>query len=141
MRSLTITCRSEDWEPTGWPPAEVITSPALSPALAAGPPETTPAIGTPEPDAGVPPLPNPDPGTPELFCPILTPRNAVGPTCTPPPEWPSRIWVAIPVATLMGIANPAPVCWEANWEVCEPAMSIPITCPAALTSGPPESPA
>src|SRR5215467_15581513 len=28
--------------------------------------------------------------------PIWTPRNAVGPTCTPPAESPSRIWVAIP---------------------------------------------
>ena len=58
------------------PPKEVITSPAASPALSAGPPWTTPSTIAPDTSWAERP----------------TPRNAVGPTWTVVDAWPASIW-------------------------------------------------
>ena len=69
-----------------------------------------------------------------------TPRNAVGPTWTLDDGFPLSIWSPMDFTVAIGMANPCVVsCAKAKCEL--PAVSMPITCPAASTNGPPESPA
>ncbi len=49
------------------------------------------------------------------------------------------ICLAMETAWLMGMANPS-VAPAWNWKPLEAAVSMPITTPCAVTSGPPESP-
>src|SRR5215831_545235 len=60
--------------------------------------------------------------------------------------WPASIWWATAIAALIGTAK-AWVAWDCppwNWNPeplePDPAVSMPITWPVLLTSGPPESP-
>src|SRR6202789_2614815 len=105
-------------ELTGWPLIEVITSPELIPAAAAGPVGITCRTMAPAPPAAS--------LTP-------TPRNAVGPMCTVGDEAPERICPAMAIASLIGIAKPWP---RPRWKFCDAAVFIPITWLAALTVGP-----
>ena len=50
------------------------------------------------------------------------------------------ICVAIAIAVLIGTAKPWVVPSSSNELALEPAVSMPMTWPAPLTSGPPESP-
>ncbi len=53
--------------------------------------------------------------------------------------WRAAIWLTTERAVLIGMAKPAAdCCWVKLTSL--PAVSMPMTCPAALTSGPPESP-
>ena len=54
--------------------------------------------------------------------------------------WPSAIWRATDRAVLIGMAKPATDCCWVKLTLL-PAVSMPMTWPAELTSGPPESPA
>ena len=54
-------------------------------------------------------------------------------------ERPASIWAATAAARLTGIAKPS-MTPDCNWNPEVAAVSRPITCPAVLTSGPPESP-
>ena len=63
--------------------------------------------------------------------------------CTVAEASPASIWLAMESASLIGIAKAsvAVVCAVSFGELDEDAaVSMPITCPAVLTSGPPESP-
>src|SRR6478752_5596844 len=106
----------------------VITSPAASPACAAGVPSTTPAIAA--------------PFEPAEDWSLLSsmPRNAGLPMWIVELAWPLSIWSAILSAVPIGIA------YACSAAVCngldEPAaVSMPTTWLLALKSGPPESPA
>src|ERR1035441_60125 len=101
-------------ELTGWPLTEVITSPGLIPAPAAGPVGITWRTTAPAPPAAS--------LTP-------TPRNAVGPMCTVGDEAPDRIWPAMAMASLIGIAKPCP---RPRWKFSDAAVFRPITWLAAL---------
>src|ERR1700730_9295850 len=102
-------------------------SPATRPAAAAGDAgwtvETT-APGTVEP---VDPLP------------IPTPRKPGRPIWIVAVACPDSIWWAMLIAWAMGMAKPTPA-EEENRRPPEAAVSMPMTWPAALTRGPPESP-
>ena len=104
-------------ESTVWPSREVMVSPLASPALAAGPPLTTPLTATPEvlgvtgasppkspPAAELPLLPLLPllPWLPELDS--STPRKAVEPTWVVVVPLPDSIWWAIARASLIGMA-------------------------------------
>ena len=51
---------------------------------------------------------------------------------------PAMICRAMDMAWLMGMAKPSVPAW--NWNPLDAAVSMPMTTPSALTSGPPESP-
>src|SRR5579872_4774748 len=108
-----------------WPLTAVIVSPPVRPALAAGVPDTTSAIGKPVAEL--------------KLVPSLTPRKALAPIWTVDDFCPFTIWVAIWVAALIGIAYPSV---DADWNASplEAAVSMPITLPEESTSDPPESP-
>ena len=57
--------------------------------------------------------------------------------CTVGDEAPDRIWPAMAMASLIGIAKPCP---RPRWKFSDAAVFRPITWLAALTVGPPESP-
>ena len=82
-------------EETVRPLIAVITSPAVSPADAAGPPVTVPAIR--------PPAAPPKPKLPTVPATSM-PRKAVGPMCTAVEAVPDSICLAIARAVLIGIA-------------------------------------
>ena len=88
-----------DGEETVRPLIAVITSPAASPAEAAGPPGTMPAI---RPPAGVVP-PNPKPPS-ATVADTSIPRNAVGPMWTAAEALPDSICFASLSAVLIGTA-------------------------------------
>src|SRR6266545_2626271 len=133
-RLVSSTSVSDRPAVTACPSSEVIVSPAVSPARAAAPPGSTVVISA----------PLLSPATP-------TPRKAVAPTWTVLDEVPASIWLAMLVASSIGIAYPCPVpdCTPPNRPAlpadpalpAEPAVFIPMTCPELSTSGPPESPA
>jgi hypothetical protein len=52
---------------------------------------------------------------------------------------PLSICLLIAIASLIGIAIPSPP-EDCDRDPAEPAVSTPMTCPAVLTNGPPESP-
>src|SRR5437016_2625494 len=84
-----------DGDETALPSIAVIMSPVVSPAEAAGPPETVPAIRAPALPAS--PIPLPPLAT-------STPRNAVAPTWTPADALPDSICLAIDIAVSIGMA-------------------------------------
>src|SRR5437899_12406603 len=85
-------------------------------------------------------MPEPaDPFPPALAGAISTPRKAVGPMWMVPLALPAMIWEAIDVALLIGMAKPTlePV---RKRRAPDAAVFIPMTSPAELANGPPESP-
>src|ERR1700692_3255240 len=105
-----------------------MTSPSASPAWAAADPFTTPATGAP-PEAELPsPLPKP-PNPPALDGgETSTPRNGVAPMCTVDDAWPASIWLAIDVASVIGMAN----AWVAGCCDCEPNAVVEMLLAAAV---------
>src|SRR5438067_13432075 len=101
-------------ESTLWPSRDVITSPVVSPAFAAGPPDTTPlTVAPPLLDPPFDPLcespPNRLPAPPWLLLSLLpedssTPRKAVSPTWVVSVPLPDSIWLTVFMASLMGMA-------------------------------------
>ena len=71
-----------------------------------------------------------------------TPSRPVGPMCTVSDAWPASICWARATAPLIGIAKAWVRVFVWNWKPveAEAAVSMPITLPVLLTSGPPESP-
>src|SRR5499427_6075807 len=71
-----------------------------------------------------------------------TPSSPVGPMWMVSDAWPASIWWASVMAWLIGIAKAwvRADCWNWNPEEPDAAVSMPITLPVVLTSGPPESP-
>src|SRR6478735_625463 len=106
---------------TAWRSTDVITSPAATPAESAGPPGTTPATTTP-------------PASPPC---TRTPRKAVAPTCTRELACPAATCFSIDRAFPIGMAYESAADETKRDDV---AVSMPMTFPAELTSGPPESP-
>src|SRR4051794_25234377 len=130
---------------TPLPFARVITSPAARPACLAGVPEYTPQMSAPELIAGAPGPPGASPPKPEAGQPVLAsatemPMNGGRPICTVALDCPAAICRAIRSAALIGIAYPAVAVPPFGDCVVVAAVFIPMTSPAALASGPPESP-
>ena len=75
------------------------------------------------------------------FCPpgTSTPDEAGAPICTPEPGCPAMICLAMVSARLIGMAKPT-LCWLAGLPLVLAAVSMPMTLPVVLASGPPESP-
>ena len=119
---MTLLRSETDW--TGIAATDVITSPGAIPAAAAPSPAVTSSTAA--------------PATLDLSS-TLTPRIPRWPDSMYGDAVPARICWAMLIARVMGIAHPhrapAPVA-----VVTEPAVSMPITRPSALSSGPPESP-
>src|SRR5581483_11548610 len=113
------------------PSTTVRTSPATTPALAAGEPAMISATVTPVvvPDAGS-----------EAGSLMTTPSWPGYPRWTVALDWPDRIWATRAMARSTGMAKPAESPTARNRRVAEAAVSMPITWPALLISGPPESP-
>src|SRR5579875_1378333 len=132
------------------PSTAVMTSPAVSPEDAAGVPGRVPQTRAPGVTEPPEPVPKPEPGNPEPPGPppeaghpwaelgaTDTPMNPVRPMWTVELDLPAAICLAIDSASLIGMAYPYTVL---PWTELLAAVSMPITWPAALASGPPESP-
>src|SRR5215467_10459693 len=137
--------RSSD-EATVCPLIAVITSPFDRPAESAGVPWYTWQTSAPELTGGVlPPIPPPPLATQLsglLASPAEMPRKPARPMCTVALACPDEIWLVIETAWAIGIAKPmvAPGWPSPNPLDALAAVFMPMTSPAELTSGPPESP-
>src|ERR1700722_20414991 len=146
--------------PPGWEPAvrlvrssaeltvvpltETITSPLDRPACDAGAPWYAWQISAPELTGELKP-PKPPKPSPPLLHPAdasatLTPMKPARPMCTTEVALPELIWLAMDSAVLIGIAKPVVVVESGPYPEEFAAVSMPITAPSPLTSGPPESP-
>src|SRR6266849_5515014 len=74
---------------------------------------------------------------------IATPRKAVGPMWTAAEDWRASTWLAMDFASLIGTVKAWVCVDDLSWspDPADAAVLRPMTCPRALSSGPPESPA